>query len=138
MTDIPEIDSSHSQELLKVQLETADNITERAWNILRYTGTTFGILIAIVSINKDSLNIAIFFAGLILTIIAYAIQILLMWQVVKSRNYTIPPGTPNQHFTYEQFLAAYVTAPVHEYRSQVISDYLTNDASFTARIQRCS
>ncbi len=110
-------------------LAASDALDKKAWDILRVTTATFGIVSAI-QINLVSDNTpGLFWAGLLGVLILYSLQVREVLATIRPTSWALVPGVEDNDFRYETLVDKYVaTAGEHisedDYLNQLIADYI--------------
>jgi len=106
------------KELLEAQVNAAEALDKKAWDILNVTSATFAIGTAVVS-NKTNLQPAFWvaFAGVI---VAYLFLVGEVWFTIQPIEWMYVPGATNDR---DKFLETYVAPSDWRYLDELIIGY---------------
>src|SRR5688500_12864227 len=118
--------------LLKAQheylLEVSKELDEKAWEILRVTGGTFGIVSGLFITLVAPKAPSIFWIGMASILGLYLIQLQQVMQVISPRQWPLIPGGSGGGLSYESLLDKYFLLNPEEddFLNQLIADYAGN------------
>jgi hypothetical protein len=112
------------KELLNVQLEASETLDNKAWEILKVTSATVGLVSALeITISEGTVG-KYFWAGLGVVLVLYFLQVVAVMLVVRPREWRLVPGGEDGVTRYDTLLKKYVYPDDSVYLNQLIADYV--------------
>lgn len=121
--------------ILDQQLTATEVLDSKAWELLKITSATFGLVSAVeITLTKGQVS-AGFWLTLAFVLFCYIVQSILVILVIRPRKWKLVPGVPRGPLLFETFLPNYLAeydevkqqyVPMNEngYLDQLLTDYL--------------
>jgi hypothetical protein len=112
------------QKLLDIQLANADILDNKAWEILKVTSGTVGLVSALeITLTKGIVGQSFWF-GLAAVLVFYVLQIVVLMRAVQPRQWPTVPGGEGGDLHYDILMERYVLPDDNDYLNQLIADYV--------------
>ncbi|HMN12690.1 MAG TPA: hypothetical protein PKD55_10250 [Bellilinea sp.] len=111
------------KQLLADQMDASEVLDNKAWEILKVTSATFGLVSAL-EITLSSASVGnLFWVILAGVMLLYLCQVEAVMRVIRPRDWRLIPGGEDGVTTYNTLLPKYVAPDESTYLDQLIVDY---------------
>lgn len=112
------------KELLSAQMEAAETLDNKAWETLKVTSATFGLVSALeITVTAGTVG-KYFWVGLGIVLVLYFLQVMVLMWTIRPRQWRLVPGGKDGVTRFDTLLKKYVSIDDSVYLDQLIVDYV--------------